>query len=78
MSQAEVKGNMYKEQPSDDGGLTAIYTFQSSDISKATNGKVTTADVSTAVVLFWHPDSTSVKKGSVLDFMPECLVLLGT
>ena len=31
---------MYKEQPSDDGGLTAIYTFQSSDISKATNGKV--------------------------------------
>ena len=46
MSQAEVKGNMYKEQPSDDGGLTAIYTFQSSDISKATNGKVMTADVS--------------------------------
>ena len=50
VSQAEVKGNMYKEQPSDDGGLTAIYTFQSSDISKATNGKVIIADAPTAVV----------------------------
>lgn len=30
---------MYREQPSDDGGLAAIWTFQSSDISKATNGK---------------------------------------
>ena len=49
VSQAEVKGNMYKEQPSDDGGLTAIYTFQSSDISKATNGKVITA-ITTAIV----------------------------
>ena len=52
VSQAEVKGNMYKEQPSDDGGLTAIYTFQSSDISKATNGKVVNADVLTALM---HP-----------------------
>ena len=50
MSQEEIKGNMYKEQPSDDGGLTAIYTFQSSDISKATNGKVITADAPIAVV----------------------------
>ena len=31
---------MYKEQPSDGTGLAALYTFKSSDISKATNGKV--------------------------------------
>ena len=38
--QEEVKGNMYKEQPSNDGGLAVMYTFKGSDISKATNGKV--------------------------------------
>ena len=32
--------NMYKEQPSNDGGLAVMYTFRDSDISKATNGKV--------------------------------------
>ena len=31
---------MYKEQPSNDGGLAVMYTFKSGDISKATNGKV--------------------------------------
>lgn len=38
--QEEISADMYKEQPSDGTGLTALYTFKSSDISKATNGKV--------------------------------------
>lgn len=38
--QEEIKDNMYKEQPSNDGGLAVMYTFKAGDISKATNGKV--------------------------------------
>ena len=38
--QEEIKDNMYKEQPGNDGGLAVMYTFKAGDISTATNGKV--------------------------------------
>jgi hypothetical protein len=38
--QEEITADMYKEEPNDRTGLAALYTFRSSDISKATNGKV--------------------------------------
>ena len=38
--QEDIRDNMYKEQPGNDGGLAVMYTFKAGDISKATNGKV--------------------------------------